>query len=431
MEPMTEVENTKPELPENVRVRFCPSPTGIPHVGMVRTALFNWAEARHTKGTFVFRIEDTDAQRDSEESYNQIIEALNWLGIDWDEGINVGGPDGPYRQSGNSFFALTAPLDMPAYGCNLGEAIVRFFKKYAVFKGRASRSEFWWWFLTYTVVTFVLRLVFRTLRNLTDSGVIATVGDSFSSIWGLVVLVPTIALGVRRLHDINMRGTVLAIIYAVQAAAGIFFAIGLILIIGSSLSFRSLEAGNSVSIGGVVLLILGVLAFIASGVFYFVLMARDSNPEGARFDAPTASNAWAPATGEAPADPYAAQATSYGNVPLPTNPAAAAPATPYTAPATPADSYTAPAPQYDAAQQHAAPQYAAPQQNPLAEAPSVPSMPPMPAVPTMPPTPSIPPMPEVPAQFQHPHEQPNTDAPADSDAPAVPNDPANGTDQQL
>ena len=177
--------------------------------------------------------------------------------------------------------------------------------------------------------------------------------------------------------------------------------------------------------------ILGVLAFIASGVFYFVLMARDSNPEGARFDAPTASNAWAPATGEAPADPYAAQATSYGNVPLPTNPAAAAPATPYTAPATPADSYTAPAPQYDAAQQHAAPQYAAPQQNPLAEASSVPSMPPMPAVPTMPPTPSIPPMPEVPAQFQHPHEQPNTDAPADSDAPAVPNDPANGTDQQL
>ena len=99
MELMTEAENTKPELPGHVRVRFCPSPTGIPHVGMVRTALFNWAEARHTKGTFVFRIEDTDAQRDSEESYNQIIEALNWLGIDWDEGINVGGPDGPYRQS--------------------------------------------------------------------------------------------------------------------------------------------------------------------------------------------------------------------------------------------------------------------------------------------------------------------------------------------
>ena len=92
----------KPELPANVRVRFCPSPTGTPHVGMVRTALFNWAEARHTGGTFVFRIEDTDAARDSEESYNQILDALRWLGLDWDEGVEVGGPHGPYRQSERS-----------------------------------------------------------------------------------------------------------------------------------------------------------------------------------------------------------------------------------------------------------------------------------------------------------------------------------------
>ena len=83
----------------DVRVRFCPSPTGTPHVGLVRTALFNWAYARHTGGTFVFRIEDTDAARDSEESYEQIVEALNWLGLNWDEGINVGGPHEPYRQS--------------------------------------------------------------------------------------------------------------------------------------------------------------------------------------------------------------------------------------------------------------------------------------------------------------------------------------------
>lgn len=83
----------------DVRVRFCPSPTGTPHVGLVRTALFNWAYARHTGGTFVFRIEDTDAARDSEESYAQIIDALTWLGLDWDEGIDVGGPHTPYRQS--------------------------------------------------------------------------------------------------------------------------------------------------------------------------------------------------------------------------------------------------------------------------------------------------------------------------------------------
>ena len=83
----------------DVRVRFCPSPTGTPHVGMVRTALFNWAYARHTGGTFVFRIEDTDAARDSEESYAAILDALRWLGLDWDEGPEVGGPHAPYRQS--------------------------------------------------------------------------------------------------------------------------------------------------------------------------------------------------------------------------------------------------------------------------------------------------------------------------------------------
>lgn len=82
-----------------VRVRFCPSPTGTPHVGLVRTALFNWAYARHTGGVFVFRIEDTDAARDSEESYAAILDALRWLGLDWDEGPEVGGPHGPYRQS--------------------------------------------------------------------------------------------------------------------------------------------------------------------------------------------------------------------------------------------------------------------------------------------------------------------------------------------
>ncbi|GAA3140088.1 glutamate--tRNA ligase [Streptomyces rameus] len=82
-----------------VRVRFCPSPTGNPHVGLVRTALFNWAFARHHQGTLVFRIEDTDAARDSEESYNQLLDAMRWLGFDWDEGPEAGGPHAPYRQS--------------------------------------------------------------------------------------------------------------------------------------------------------------------------------------------------------------------------------------------------------------------------------------------------------------------------------------------
>ncbi len=82
-----------------VRTRFCPSPTGMVHVGLLRTALFNWAHARHTGGTFVFRIEDTDASRDSEESYRHLLDSLRWLGLEWDEGPEVGGPHGPYRQS--------------------------------------------------------------------------------------------------------------------------------------------------------------------------------------------------------------------------------------------------------------------------------------------------------------------------------------------
>jgi glutamyl-tRNA synthetase len=83
----------------SVRVRFCPSPTGSPHVGLARTALFNWAFARHHGGTFVFRIEDTDVARDSQESYDTLLEVMRWLGFDWDEGPEVGGPYGPYRQS--------------------------------------------------------------------------------------------------------------------------------------------------------------------------------------------------------------------------------------------------------------------------------------------------------------------------------------------
>ena len=85
--------------PSQVRVRFCPSPTGNPHVGLVRAALFNWAFVRHLGGSFVFRIEDTDAARDSQESYDTLLEMMRWLGFDWDEGPEVGGPFAPYRQS--------------------------------------------------------------------------------------------------------------------------------------------------------------------------------------------------------------------------------------------------------------------------------------------------------------------------------------------
>ncbi len=93
------------EMPKDptVRVRMAPSPTGSPHVGLARTALYNWAFARHHGGTFVFRIEDTDVARNTQESYDGLFEVMQWLGLDdWDEGPDVGGPFAPYRQSERS-----------------------------------------------------------------------------------------------------------------------------------------------------------------------------------------------------------------------------------------------------------------------------------------------------------------------------------------
>ncbi len=81
------------------RVRFAPSPTGFLHVGGARTALFNWLYARSQGGTFVLRIEDTDQERSTEESYAAILRGMEWLGLDWDEGPGKGGDFGPYLQS--------------------------------------------------------------------------------------------------------------------------------------------------------------------------------------------------------------------------------------------------------------------------------------------------------------------------------------------
>src|SRR5882672_2592375 len=80
------------------RVRFAPSPTGYLHIGGVRTALFNWLWARKNRGTFVLRIEDTDQERSTDASRQIILDSLKWLGMDWDEGPQVGGNYGPYEQ---------------------------------------------------------------------------------------------------------------------------------------------------------------------------------------------------------------------------------------------------------------------------------------------------------------------------------------------
>jgi len=82
-----------------MRTRFAPSPTGYLHIGGVRTALFNWLLAKQSDGQFILRIDDTDQQRNVEEALAPILNGFRWLGIDWDEGPEVGGPHGPYFQS--------------------------------------------------------------------------------------------------------------------------------------------------------------------------------------------------------------------------------------------------------------------------------------------------------------------------------------------
>src|ERR1051325_4493948 len=88
----------------NVRVRFAPSPTGYLHIGGARTALFNWLYARHTGGTFVLRIEDTDLARNSQEAIDVILDGLRWLGLEWDEGPTTGDVDGPSKGNFGPYF---------------------------------------------------------------------------------------------------------------------------------------------------------------------------------------------------------------------------------------------------------------------------------------------------------------------------------------
>ena len=109
------------------------------------------------------------------------------------------------------------PLDKPYYGCSFQEAFLRFWKKYTVFKGRASRSEFWWWVLA----AFGINIVLDILNTATDEklGFLAT-------IWGLVTLIPTLALSVRRLHDTNKPGWWAAIFYIAMVIGLIIMIIG-------------------------------------------------------------------------------------------------------------------------------------------------------------------------------------------------------------
>ena len=123
------------------RVRFAPSPTGLLHIGNARTAILNWLLARKAKGTFFLRIEDTDLERSSRESEERIIEDLRWLGLDWDEGPDVGGCCGPYRQSERTGFYREAAEKLlkqgSAYYCHMTDEQMEEFRRERLARGES------------------------------------------------------------------------------------------------------------------------------------------------------------------------------------------------------------------------------------------------------------------------------------------------------
>lgn len=130
----------------DVRVRFAPSPTGMPHVGNLRTALFDWLWARHTGGKFILRVEDTDQKREVENGLELIMESLRFLGLDWDEGPDVGGAWGPYRQSDRLALYQEHVQELigkgAAYYCYCTAARLEAMRKEQQARGEATRYDY-------------------------------------------------------------------------------------------------------------------------------------------------------------------------------------------------------------------------------------------------------------------------------------------------
>ncbi len=132
---------------DKVRVRFAPAPTGYLHLGSARTALFNWLFAKHHQGTFVLRIEDTDLERSREDVIEQVLASLRWLGLDWDEGPEVGGDFGPYFQSQRSDLHLEHAARLlksgRAYECYMSSEELAERRQLAETEKRPFRYEGW------------------------------------------------------------------------------------------------------------------------------------------------------------------------------------------------------------------------------------------------------------------------------------------------
>lgn len=172
----------------------------------------------------------------------------------------------------------THSLDLPAYGCNIADANMRFWKKFLDTKGRASRSEFWWCLLTYWLLLFA----FGVLIGLSD--IDGRTSNIVETIVKVVLLVPFITLSVRRLHDSGRDGKVLVTLLVVSGIGnllgrfgGLTLGMGALRAIGGDGSMSGIRTGIGV-------VIIALLLIVAAPIAYLIFMALPSNPEGARFD---------------------------------------------------------------------------------------------------------------------------------------------------
>ncbi|ARC56966.1 Inner membrane protein YhaI [Frondihabitans sp. 762G35] len=166
---------------------------------------------------------------------------------------------------------VTVPMSQPLPGASFSQAVSRFWKKYATFSGRASRSEYWWWYL----VAFLVNAFLNSLGRV--DGPAGQVFQAVAGVWSLAIIIPTLALLWRRLHDTNRSG-LWAFAPLVLAVIGVVLAVvGLVVLHVSTGQSASLAAGG-------VALVLAGAAFLASFVIVLILTLLPSNPAGARFD---------------------------------------------------------------------------------------------------------------------------------------------------
>ena len=190
---------------------------------------------------------------------------------------------GNYAQP-SAGWAGEPPLNQPYYGISFGAAIQRFFKKYATFSGRASRSEFWWSYLFVCIVNSGLS-IFGTIFETLGFSTLASFFNMIAVVWGLATLVPTIAIYVRRLHDTNKPGTLAIIPYALYGAGTVVLFVvlgGIILALVTNPSSVDFAAGAVVGMIGGVIACLAL--YLAGFVVWLIFAIKGSDPQGARFD---------------------------------------------------------------------------------------------------------------------------------------------------